>query len=45
MKENGFTIIKKRQEADDTPHKLLLTQTAQMVLLANTPTLAESFVA
>ena len=29
MKENGFTH-KKRQEADDTPQKLLQTQTTQM---------------
>ena len=28
MKENGFTL--KRQEADDTPHKLLRVQTKQM---------------
>ena len=29
MKENGFTL-KKRPDADDTPHKLLRVQTAQM---------------
>ena len=28
IKENGF--IQKKQEADDTPHKLLQTQTMQM---------------
>ena len=28
MKENGFTL--KKQEADDTPHKLLRMQTTQM---------------
>ena len=28
MKENGFTL--KRKEADDTPQKLLQTQTTQM---------------
>ena len=31
MKENGFALKKKdRPEADDTPHKLLQTQTTQM---------------
>ena len=32
MKENGFPLKKKWQEADDIPYKLLLIQTKQMVL-------------
>ena len=30
MKENGFTLKKKKQEADDTPHQLLQTHTTQI---------------
>ena len=42
IKENGFTL--KKQEADDTPQKLLQMQdyVNDMVLFVNTPTWAES---
>ena len=39
LKGNGLTL--KRREADDTPHKVLRTQTTQR-FFANTPAQAES---